>query len=314
MNNPTNPDKALDLICPCGYKQKIPSKFDGQKVMCPKCQKVLRIQRVARVAKLLAHCPFCKSSTEYHPSVESCGKCKREFLFPEFVSQLGALPVSANQPTVAVGPTIETNEGPGISVATGAARPKKKKTRVNWISHLVGLVLAGAVLLVVWDNYGERLGLPPMPDFRNSGKNQGRPTALTGNSTGTRKTGTIEAKLASPSIKLHGISYEVFQALDRETSEVAGPMLRMEIDMENISDCVISSLTFAVQLSDQKRTKPSTKHFIKFKDPFLPHTQKIVTEDFPVIDLTKAKVSVVRVDAGEQTDTTLVELAVEFEN
>lgn len=44
----TSSSGSLNLLCPCGFSKRLPSKFDGKKVVCPKCRRVLSVTRVKR--------------------------------------------------------------------------------------------------------------------------------------------------------------------------------------------------------------------------------------------------------------------------
>ena len=170
---------SLKLICPCGFSKEIPSKFDGKKIVCPKCRKVLSVTKVKR-AKLLIQCPYCQKAQRFDITVDACRSCQKSFKPPRQIEELlgqSASGQSASEVTEASllgaessnsGSVLDVGAGEQPRIAAVPARAKRKKRSVFW-NVLIATFYIGGSAIVAWIVAGDKLGLPSFGDVTGLG-------------------------------------------------------------------------------------------------------------------------------------------------
>ena len=323
MPTPPSSQKPLDFICPCGYRKKIPASFNGKKVVCPKCHTALKIRRMLKTASVLIRCPYCKINDEYSPDNNFCIHCEREYELPDVVkppTMPTASPTKLSQQTrpapqfapqsapVAQSVDVQSQQsGPAINTGATSVASRRKKGGNNLLSNLFGIVICGLLGFLVWDKFGERLGLPPIPGMQTNNSIVGVPVK------DTNEKPKSPPKLTSPSIEILDIVASEGQGLDQVTSEVVEPRLSLEINLKNLSECEITRVQYSLQFLNGEKKLPVKKFVQEFTTPkFQPNTVRTSFKDFPIQDITGVKVSIFRVWADDQSDAKTIEKTVDF--
>jgi len=234
MESQSKSKKPLKLVCPCGYRKRLPEKFAGKKLVCPKCSTVLRIERLIKVAKVFSQCPYCKENSSFKYDRTTCKHCSREFKLPDHL----ATPAHSNPP---------------VPMALAVMAYRKRRSLFSLlIFNLLGITLTAASAFLIWDKYGEQLGI------RNEANPQSKATVPNSlppkRSLQPKPVATLppktQPKLVSPSIEILSLKPEVSQLLDSLDSEVVGAGLVLEIEIRNLSPCEITKTEMSVELDD----------------------------------------------------------------
>lgn len=324
MAKQSSHDKPLRLVCRCGYRKALPERFAGKKVVCPKCSSVLRIERLAKkTADLLVRCPWCDDVSDLNLEKPACGFCKRELEFDVFVGPLGAQPAakpaqSKPNPPAAIPVAVPQDKEDADEINIETSGPAVGGDLYNYLdkrpssfgalfSKLVVLGLLGAVGYLLWDKYGDELGL------KKAEVAQGYEVIETpGSETPLVSGEKVPPRLTSPSIELLEIERDIAQALDPVTSEVHGTKLFLEINFRNLSPCEITKIEAQVQLMNGAVGKRAMKEVFEFERPVIPQESRTAVTMLSVQSITGAKVTVTKVWAGEQFSSTEIEREVEF--
>ena len=327
MTSQSGNDKPLRLVCRCGYRKSLPAKFAGRKVVCPKCTTVLRIERIKKIAELLVRCPWCRDLSKLNLENKVCDSCEREFEFNVSVGPLGKEGAAKATPSVAVALPARNDEddgirieasGPAVATDLSAYRRKRRSIVGLLISNLIGFCIIGALGYLLWDKYGEELGLKEpqviavetVPS-REQTVPTDTPLAVKEEQLTTKE--KPSPKLTSPAIELLGVEHDVAQALDPVSSEVVGSKLFLEINFRNLSLCDITKFEARVQLIDGTSTKRATKEVFEFERPVSPQESRTAVATLPVQSFTGVKVTVTEVWASDQSDATEIVKEIQFE-
>ena len=320
--SPHKIDRQLKLVCKCGYRKLLSDEFAGKKVACPKCSTVVRIPRANQEAEVLVRCPYCKDIDDLNVENLQCNTCERKYLLPEALSRIAhntpvaakASPHAKSPPPVAIPVQNAPNDQEEVSLVVDAPEhsnqpyaPYRRKRRSN-----VGLVLTNLLLLalvglsgyLLWDKLGEELGLrdPVNPSTQTDTAD------AEDQEEGTDDEAPLPPppKLTSPSVEIVGIENEVAQALQSETNEVVGTKLFVEVKIRNLSPCKITKIEARIQLLDGPIRRKEVSKVFEFKTPLDPDDARFAPAMFPVQSMTGAKITIERVWAGDQSDSTKI--------
>ena len=332
--SPAKPVKPLDFKCPCGYTKKLPVKYDGRKIVCPKCRTVLRIEKIRLEAELILRCPYCKNLHDYEEGLADCASCKKEFFIPK--------PALPKKP-----PARGNQNAPSPVVVTAGRKPsltrksKRRNPLLRRLSSLVTIFLPTMLIVAIWHFYGDDLGMPTLPWKeavaaipKKSGpvrfaspstakvvaKNelpvqQPQEKKIPSNNSSVSQIAKKlinenivpdSPKLLSPSLELVGANVTVEQALDSNTSNVLDWKRFLNIEIENLTRCTIDSVKFRIYLRDGQGKDFKTHLGAKtFSVPVGPEERR----EFDVELRTKKEiervvVEIVKTKSGEQSDST----------
>ena len=295
------PEQPLDLLCPCGYTKKIPSKYDGQKIVCPKCRRVLRIEKIRLLAELLVRCPYCKSTQQYDNEVINCSSCKREFDYPKFAMNSDAPPLDSSS----------KNPEPGVEIKVGssnskiAVRPKRKRktnSAIRKMTSALSFFLPTVLIVAIWHLYGDRLDLPQLRIFGNRQQVTVATNEIELQSNYINK--NTSPKLLSPSVRIAEVGFSYDQALNVVTSKVDGVKLFVDVKVQNLTACQIDNIIFTVRVSSASKKTQKLKVERELAETLGPYSTREFTLVVDSGNWDSGTVSVTHVGAGTQHDRT----------
>ncbi len=314
----------LNLLCPCGYSKQIPSKFDGKKVVCPKCRNVLSVARVER-AQLLTRCPYCGTAQRFDPKADSCTSCKKSFRLPKYIETL-ELKIASQMASLPM-PTEEgSNDGLLVNVSTDsqpAIRPAPLRPRdrsLLWPIFVNFALLMGS-FIVAWVVIGEKLGLPDPSTALGLKKSvPGRSTPDGGQEKQTAideqppvasvphvNSATIAPKLLAPSIAIIEGQFVVDQVLDQQTSKPVGFRTVIDLGLKNLTRCQIVNIAFKVAcVTRDGNTTTIDIDNVKFSSGLMPEASGVMSLVCKSGNWEYVEVSIVSVESENDFDSTLI--------
>ena len=271
-NVSTKSSGSLKLLCPCGFSKQIPSKFDGKKVVCPKCRNVLSVTKVKR-ALLVLQCPYCRKAQRFDIGADCCRSCEKSFKPPKLIEELErkaaandsvASPIEAMGAMEALGDEAPSSDslldvGAQPRVAVVSARKKPRKRSAVW-QVLMAIFYIGGSAIVAWVVAGDKLGLPSFGEVTGLSPKASSPVVpvdVEENSAGDSSEGDSPA-LLSPSVEIVGGQFVVDQVLDQKTSKVVGSKTMVDLQVKNLTRLKIENIAFKL---DCKQLDGETETF-----------------------------------------------------
>ena len=257
---------SLKLLCPCGFSKRLPSSFDGKKVVCPKCKKVLSVTKVKR-ARLLTQCPYCQKAQRFEDNLDLCRSCNKSFKTPKLIEELRRKSETQDSTASPVGEEGSRSDspidvGPQPQVAVVPARKKPRKRSVVW-QVLAAIFYIGGSTIVAWIVAGEKLGLPSIGEVTGLSPKVSHPVASVGTPEAAAVSDDAQAnpdavqseadspKLLSPSVSILGGEFVVDQLLDQQTSKPVGSKTMIDLQVKNLTRCEIVNIVFKLDCTQE---------------------------------------------------------------
>ena len=300
METKSNSTKPLKFVCPCGYRKRLPEKFAGKKLVCPKCNTTLRIERLVKVAKVLLHCPYCKETSNFKHDRSVCKHCNREFELPEHLatrtqSQTPAPMALAVAPPATVVATPDSEDSfpikaePSVRAVAddpSPAYPKHRSLFSSLMFNLMGIALTGVLAFLTWDKYGEQLGI------RDGASSQSQSTAPSRPSP--------KPQPFDPSIEILDFSSNHLQRMERTgffEAKLIEERWPLKPEIQNNGPYDITKIKMSVNFFNGLPEK--TKTFDLTDDPIKRSKKRALEIPIDDQEIAKATVKVLEVWAGE---------------